>query len=803
MGSRKLTTKDVYRQVDVDSLTFETTAELKPLFDYIGQDRAIGAIKFGLGMKCPGYNIYLAGPIGTGKTTLIQSILKEYAKTLPKPSDWCYVNNFKDEYEPAALSFPAGEGKIFAHDMKELLKHMKDSLIKNFESKQYQDEQQSIIEDLDKKSQEMFQIIQQKAIMDNFQIQASSAGIQSIYMYRGKPITPEEYEKLEDEKKNEILHHKEKIDQSIRDVAHQIALMEKEAKIRADKLKRQTATYAVEPLFDELKKKYTTRKDVLEYLEDAKQHAIYHLEEVIGPRKESQHSMKGPSGPVTSFEVNVIVDNSETEGAPVVYEHNPSFVNLFGSIERRLQMGMLVSDFTLIKAGSLLKANGGFLVVEALDVLRYPFVWDTLKRTLETQQARIEDIGQLYGFAGATAIRAAAVPIDLKLIMIGNPYIYHLLLAHDEDFVKLFRVKADFDVEMNNDIENVHKYAHFITTMCDKKKLLPFSKEAVARIVEYSSRLAGNQKKLSIQLGRISNLAKESSYWAFNAGKELVTPEFVDKAIEEKRFRNNRIETKMQEMIVDGTFFIQIEGLEIGQINGLAVYDLGDYMFGKPSRITCETFVGQEGIINIERKARLSGSTYDKGVLILHGYLGRQYAHDKPLTLTASMAFEQSYEMIDGDSASTAELMALLSSLAEVPIRQDRAITGSISQKGQVQPIGGVNEKIEGFYAVCLGKGLTGTQGVIIPATNVKHLMLNSEVRKSMEEGKFSVYCVEKIDDVIELMTGMTAGTRDAHGNFPPDTFHYLADKKLQEFNKTIKASKSSKKSDSSEESTD
>lgn len=800
MSWKKLNSKDVYKEVDIASLTFETTSDLKPLSEYIGQDRAIGAIKFGLGMKCPGYNIYVAGPIGTGKTTLIQNILKEFAKSLPKPPDWCYVNNFKDEYEPKALSFPAGEGKIFQHDMKELLKHMKDTLVRIFESKQYQDEQQSIVEELDKKSQEMFQIIQQKAVMDNFHIQATSAGIQSIYMYRGKPITPEEYERLEDEKKNEIIHKKEKIDQAIRDVAHQIALMEKEAKIKADKLKKQTALFALEPLFEELKKKYLQRKDVLEYLEEAKQHAINHLEEVIGPRKEGQQHMRGATVPVTTFDVNVIVDNSETAGASAVFEHNPSFVNLFGSIERRLQMGVLVSDFTLIKAGSLLKANGGFLVVEALDVLRYPFVWDTLKRTMETQQARIEDISQLYGFAGATAIRAEAVPIDLKIIMLGSPYIYHLLLAYDEDFTKLFRVKADFDVEMNNNIENVHKYAHFISTMCEQKKLLHFSKDAVAKIVEYSSRLAGNQNKLSIQLGRISNLAKESSYWASVAGKDMVTTEFVEKAIEEKIYRSNRIETKLKELILDGTFIIQTDGKETGQINGLAVYDLGDYMFGKPCRITCETFVGQEGIINIERKARLSGSTYDKGVLILSGYLGRQYAHDKPLTLSASMAFEQSYEMIDGDSASAAELIALLSSLAEVPIRQDMAITGSISQKGQIQPIGGVNEKIEGFFSICKEKGLTGSHGVIIPSTNTKHLMLKKEIVKSIEEGKFHVYSVEFIDDAIELLTGITAGKKAEDGSFPPDTFHYCVNKKLLEFNKAIKASKGSGKSEASED---
>ncbi len=799
MSWAKLSPEDVYKEIDLSKLTFETTEDLKPLTGYIGQERAISAIKFGLGMDCPGYNIFVAGPIGTGKTTLIKNILNDYAKQLPTPPDWCFVFNFKNDYEPKALSFPAGKGKIFQNDMKELIKHMRDSIIKIFESKEYQEEQQSIIEELDKKSQELFQEAQQKAMMDNFQLKATAAGVQSIYIYRGRPITQEDFDDLEEDKKREILEKKEKIDQNIREIAHQIALLEREAKAKAENLKKQTATYALEPLFAELKNKYKDKHDVVEYLNDAMQFAVDHLEEIVGTKKDIQQlALKGTST-LTAFEVNLIVDNSDTIGAPVIFEHNPTFVNLFGSIERKLQMGILVTDFTMIRAGSLLKANGGFLVVEALDVLRYPFVWDTLKRTLETQQARIEDIGQLYGLAGSTAIRAEPINISLKLIVLGNPFIYHLLLAYDEDFVKLFRVKADFNLEMERNNENIDKYAHFITTMCKEKKLKPFTKEAVARIVEYSSRLAGSQNKLSIRLGQISNVAKEASYWAIKEGKDKVYKEHIEKAIEEKIQRSNRIEMKIRELIAEGTFIVDVEGAKVGQINGLSIYDLGDYMFGKPSRITCETFIGQDGVINIERRARLSGSTYDKGVLILSGYLGRQYAKDKPLTLSASMAFEQSYEMIDGDSASAAELIALLSSLAEVPIRQDLAITGSVSQKGEIQPVGGINEKIEGFFYVCKDKGLTGTQGVIIPSRNVNNLMLNQEVIKSMKEDKFHIYSVDCINDAIELLTNMTPGEKDLDGKFPEGTFHYLVDNKLKEFSKLIKLAKSSKTDNSTE----
>lgn len=797
MGWIRLTPKDVYKEIDVEKLKFETTEDLKPLTGYIGQERAISAIKFGLGMDCAGYNIFVTGPVGTGKTTLVKNILEEYAKKMPTPSDWCFVYNFKNDYEPKALSFPAGEGRVFQNEMKELLRHMRDSIIKIFESKEYQEEQQAIIEEIDKKSQDLFQQAQQKAMMDNFQLKATSAGIQSIYMYRGRPITQEDFDDLEEDKKRDILEKKEKIDQSIREIAHQIALLEREAKAKAEKLKRQTAKYALEPLFAELKKKYNQKADVIEYIDDAMQFAIDHLEDIVGAKKELQQlAIKGTSA-LTAFEVNLIVDNGNTEGAPVIFEHNPTFVNLFGSMERRLQMGILVTDFTMIRAGSLLKANGGFLVVEALDVLRYPFVWDTLKRTLETQQARIEDIGQLYGLAGSTAIRAEAIPIFVKLIVLGNPLIYHLLLAYDEDFVKLFKVKADFNVEMDRNEENIENYAHFITTMCKDKKLKPFTKEAVAKIVEHSSRLAGDQNKISIRLGQISNLAKEASYWASIDGKDKVLREHVEKAIEEKILRSNRIETKIRELIADGTFIVDVEGAKVGQINGLAVYDLGDYMFGKPSRITCETFLGQDGVINIERRARLSGSTYDKGVLILNGYLGRQYAKDKPLALSASLAFEQSYEMIDGDSASAAELIALLSSVAEVPIRQDLAITGSVSQKGEIQPIGGVNEKIEGFYYVCKDKGLTGKQGVIIPSRNVKNLMLRQEIVKSIEEEKFNIYSVDYIDDAIELLTDIPAGKRDENGKFPQSTFHYLVDNQLQEFSKKLKAAKVAKDEES------
>ena len=796
----KLSPNDVYKKIDLEKLTFETTEELKPLSGYIGQERAISAIKFGLGMSCPGYNIFVTGPVGTGKTTLIKNILEEHAKKLPTPPDWCFVNNFKNDYEPKALSFPAGQGKVFQNEMRELLKHTRDAIIKIFESKEYQEEQQAIIEELDRKSQELFQAAQQKAMMDNFQLKATAAGIQSIYMYRGRPITQEDFDDLEEDKKREILEKKEKIDQSIREIAHQIALLEREAKAKAEKLRKQTAAFALEPLFAELKNKYKHKEDVIEYLNDAMQYAIDHLEEIVSSKKDIQQlALKGITPAVTAFDVNLIVDNSNTEGAPVVFEHNPTFVNLFGSIERRLQMGILVTDFTMIRAGSLLKANGGFLVIEALDVLRYPFVWDTLKRTLETQQARIEDIGQLYGLAGSTAIRAEAIPINVKLIVLGNPLIYHLLLAYDEDFVKLFRVKADFNLEMDRNDDNVSKYAHFITTMCKEKNLKPFTKEAVAKIVEYSSRLAGDQNKLSIRLGHISNIAKEASYWASQEGKDKVMREHVEKAIEEKILRSNRIEAKIRELIADGTFIIDVEGAKVGQVNGLAVYDLGDYVFGKPSRITCETFIGQDGIINIERRARLSGSTYDKGVLILSGYLGRQYAKDKPLTLSASLTFEQSYEMIDGDSASAAELIALLSSLAEVPIRQDLAITGSISQKGEIQPVGGINEKIEGFYYVCKDRGLSNTQGVIVPARNVKNLMLKEEIVKSIEEGKFHIYAVDNIDDAIELLTNMPAGKKNEQGKFTEGSFHYLVDKRLKEFSKMIKAAKSSKDDETNE----
>jgi lon-related putative ATP-dependent protease len=485
----------------------------------------------------------------------------------------------------------------------------------------------------------------------------------------------------------------------------------------------------------------------------------------------------------TEYKVNVFTDNSNTKGAPVIYETHPTYTNLFGSIEKEARFGALVTDFTMIRAGSLAKASGGYLVLDALDLFQYPFVWDSLKKALENEELRIEDLYQQYGFSGTVGIKPEPVKLDVKVIIAGNSHLYHMLYAYDEDFRKLFKVKADFDYVVERNDITLSQYSCFIKSVCDRDGINKFDRSGVETVIEYSSRLSGDQNKLSVQFGSITKILKEADYWAkADNNSKSIKRQHVEKAIEEKIYRSNMIEQKIQEMIAKGTILVDTEGMVTGQINGLAVYNSGDYAFGRPSRITCETYMGTEGVINIDRRARLSGNIHDKGVLILSGYLGTKYAQKKPLSLSASIGFEQSYEMIDGDSASTAELVVLLSSLSGIPIKQSFAITGSVNQKGQIQPIGGVNEKVEGFFEVCKAKGITGEQGVIIPYQNVKNLMLKKEVVQAVKDKEFHIYPAESVNQVIELLTGKEAGSRGSSGKFKTGTVNYLVDKKLREF---------------------
>jgi len=784
---KALSPKEVYRRFDLSKLKFKTTNDLRPCSDSIGQERSYRAIHFGLGMEHGGYNLFLAGPQGVGKKSVIKDLLNKIAKDKATPPDWCYVYNANDPNEPKAIQFPTGIGKVFKKDMEELLDLMKTQIPKAFEGKEFEEQKQDIMNEFQRNKNTIFEELQKKASQEGMQLQFAPTGIITIPLFREKPISQEDYNKLSDIQKEEIRKKKEKVEEDVAKSIKEARKLEKKAMERVKELENKVALFAVRDILDTTREKYNSYPEVIDYLDMIQKHKLEHIENFLpdsGREAGGALPIKLPQQQptFTEYKVNVFTDNSTTKGAPVIFETNPTYINLFGSIEKESRFGVLVTDFTMIHAGSIAKANGGYLVVDVLDILKFPFVWDTLKKVLENQELSIEDVYQQYGLMITVGLRPEPIKLNLKVIMIGSTYLYHLLYNYDEDFKKLFKVKADFDsvVEIKDDV--LSKYACSIKTICDNDNLIEFDRSAVEAVLEHSSRLAGDQSKLSVDFGTISKIVREANYWSgIDGNSKYVKRKHVEQAIEEKVYRSNLIDKKIQEMIAKGMILVDISGAVAGQINGLALYDLGDYSFGKPSRITCETYMGMEGVISIERQAKLSGNIHDKGVLILSGYIGRKYAQKKPLSLSATLAFEQSYETVEGDSASAAELIAIISSLSGIPIKQSLAITGSVNQKGQIQPIGGVNEKVEGYYHVCKELGLTGEHGVIIPHQNTRNLMLKKEVVQSIKDGKFHVYPIETVDEAIEILTGKEAGVRKADGKFKKGTVNSLVDNRLIE----------------------
>ncbi len=782
VSHRELSYTQLRKEFDLSCLQYETTEQIPEAEEIIGQERAIRAIEFGLNIKSPGYNIYVTGKNNSGRTSTVKKILQKIASQKDTPPDWCYVHNFDNPDQPIAISLPAGKGKAFKKDMEDLVTTLQREIPKAFRSEDYKERRKVLLEKPEREKKAILSEVEERARKRGFRINRTPFGFITIPLKKnGEPLKEEEYEALPEEEKKRIQDEMAKTQQEVAQAFEKISELDKKSKEALEKFNKEMARFVVEQYIETLKRAYSNSPAVVKYLDRVVKDIIENIEDFFPKEQKSTPQLPIPTEQDTfiKYQVNLIVDNSQTKGAPVVIETNPTYGNLFGRIERKVQFGAFVTDFTKIKAGAIHRANGGYLVIDALRTLIYPFVWDTLKRTLRDGEIRIEDIGEQYGFFSTAGLKPAPIPLDIKVIMIGRNELFNLLHYYDESFEKIFKVRADFDWEIKTDENTINRCAQFLSKLCKEENLRHFDKTGLASILEYSSREVEDQRKLSLLFGRIANVAREANYWAQNHNNKYITRKDVEKALEEMERRSDLIKNKIDELIEEGTLYIDTEGAKVGQVNALSVYFYGDFMFGRPSRITARTFMGDKGVINIEREAKLSGKTHDKGVLILSGYLGGKYGGKTPLSLSATLTFEQSYSYVEGDSASAAELFAILSSLAEVPIKQSIAVTGSVNQRGEIQPIGGVNAKIEGFFEACKRKGLTGDQGVIIPYSNVKNLMLKKEVVEAVKEGKFHIYPIKTVDEGMEILTGLPAGERGSDGNFPEGTINRKVEDKL------------------------
>lgn len=792
--AKELKPKDLRWRCPLKDLKFKDTSELEGTRGPIGQERAMAALDFGADIKSEGYNVFITGPSGTGRNSTTRSSLERRAKTQPAPDDWCYVYNFDDAHKPRALRLPAGMGPTLRDDINRVFEDMRGVLATVFESDEYNDKRDEIIKEFRLERNNELQAFEHEAQEAGFALGRSPAGLIVAPAVEGEVMTPQQYSELADDKRAELDEKREELQQKLGEIMRRGQRDEKETREQMRQLDQDVARQAVQPMFEELRQKYTSVEGVLEHLGRMEADLIENVqmlrqsEEDMPPGLPPQLMMAMQQrNPLERYQVNVLITNDPDSGAPIVYEANPTLDKLTGEIEHQAQMGALVTDFTLIKSGALHQANGGYLVIEALQLLLRPFAWEALKRALKNREVRIESLSDQYRFISTLTLEPEPIPLDVKVCMIGNPMLYYMLYEYDEDFGKLFKVQADFNSEIALDDNSVQQYAEFIAYLAKKEDLLSFDRSAVARVTEFGAEQAQDQQKLTARLLDVSDLVREATYWAQKQGHKRVQGVDVESALEQKIWRSNRIEERLFEMYQDGTIMVDVEGEVVGQINGLSIMQLGDYMIGRPGRLTCRTFTGRSGVIQIDREAKLTGRIHDKGMMTLSGFLGERYGKNEQIQLSATLSFEQLYSELEGDSASSTELYCLLSSIAEVPIKQGIAVTGSVNQKGEVQAIGGVSRKIEGFYKTCKIKGLTGEQGVLIPSTNVRHLMLKPEVVEAVKSGQFHIWSVKTIDEGIELLTGMSAGKPDRRGNYPPDTINGRVQARLRKIAKALR----------------
>ena len=744
---------------DPASLPCSSSAEVPPGKTIIGQERAVRALQFGLGISSYGFNIFVSGLPGTGRTTAFRGFLQEVASTKPVPSDIVYVYNFQEPSRPNAIHLPAGAARTFQADMKTLLEGARKEIRLAFESEEYASKREEITRVLQMQKELLQTRVSEKAREQGFVIQQTPMGFMTVPLKDDQLLKEEDFLKLSQAERDEIMQRQKVLQAEIEAAIRQAKGIEKKINEELLKLDRQVALYSFSMMLNELKEKYKDMNEVNGYLTQVQEDILEHLAQFRGEEESSPNLPAAAAKDrfYNRYAVNVLVEHDPDNGAPVVIEYNPTYTNLFGRIENEAMFGTLVTDLTLVRSGSLHRANGGYLVLPVDDLLRAPLAWESLKRALRNREITIEDASERLGLLSTRSLLPEAVPLDVKVILIGQPMLYQLLLMHDEDFSELFKVKADFDSRMNRDPDSIHDYIMFVSNVCQNNQLKHLECSGLAELVEYGSRLADDQTKLSTRFGELTDVIREANYYASADGVDLVTAVHVRKAIEERQYRSALTQEKLQEMTRRNVLMIDVEGWKIGQVNGLAVMGMGDMAFGHPSRITAAVGVGREGVVDIERQAEMGGPTHTKGVLILAGYLTGRFAQDKPLSLSARLVFEQNYSGVDGDSASSTELYAILSALADAPINQGIAVTGSVNQKGEVQAIGGVNEKVEGFFEVCKMKGLTGSQGVMIPRANEGNLMLKAEVLEAVRAGKFHLWSVATIEEGIEVLTGIPA----------------------------------------------
>lgn len=777
--------KDLCKKTNPAVFKFDTTADIEPLKGIIGQERATRSLEFALDIDIQGYNIYLAGSFGTGKTTLAAEMVKEKAQKEEVPPDWCYVYNFKNPDSPRAISLPAGQGLELRKAVAASIEDIVEQIAKAFGSQDYVQQKNQILNQFMEETNNRYLQLEEEARTYGFTISRDQSGITSVPIKNGEQLSQEEYLLMSEEERQKLMASSAIVQEKLTEALHGYREGEKSVKEGIAQLEKQMARQVSAPYFEEMALNFAGIDEVLEYLDEMQEDLLLNVDAFIRPEEKGINALFrfDRREPLQKYQVNLFIDNSELQHAPVIYEPNPNLANLFGQILYTNEFGILATDYSKIKAGALHRANGGYLILHVWDLIKNFYVWDGLKRVLKNEEITIESMGRMMGITSTESLQPESIPARIKVILIGEAIYYYLIYAQDEEFQKLFKMRADFDTEMPRSRKHVYEYAQFIGSVCNEKNLRHFDAEAVAAVVDYSSRMAEDQNKLSASFNKLVEIIYEADAWAKTARSPIIKSQHVQKAITEKHYRSSMIEERVHEHIVGSRILIDVDGAKIGQINGLAVFDLGDYFFGRPVRITAKTFMGEKGLVNIEREVRLSGTIHSKGVLTLSGYMGAQYAQDKPLSISASLTFEQSYSGIDGDSASSAELYALLSSLAEAPVYQGIAVTGSVNQNGEIQPVGGVNQKIEGFFKTCQAIGLNGKQGVIIPIQNVTQLMLDEEVVKAIGLKQFHLWAVSHIDQGLEILTGKEAGVKDEGGQYPVDSIHYLVDQKLQNWN--------------------